>query len=106
VPVTAALVARGKTLFSADGCAACHSLDGTAGAGPSLKGAAGRTVKLTTGQTVTADDAYLEQSIANPDAQIVDGYRAGIMPAAIESLDLAGHPDDIRALIAFIKSQK
>lgn len=106
IAATPALVARGKTLYSSDGCSGCHSLTGSAGAGPSLKGTAGSTVTLTNGQTVTADDAYLLQSIADPDAQIVKGYRAGIMPAAIASFDLAGKPSDIRALVAFIKSQK
>lgn len=106
VPVSAALVARGKTLYSANGCSACHSLNGTPGAGPSLDGAAGRKVELTNGQTVTADDAYLQRAIADPDAQVVKGYRSGIMTPAIASFSLAGKPDDIRALVAFIKSQK
>lgn len=106
VPVTAALVAQGKSLYQSDGCSACHSLSGSAGAGPSFKGLAGSTVTLATGQSTTADDAYLERSIADPDAQIVKSYRAGIMPAAIASYGLASKPDDIRALVAFIKSQK
>ena len=55
---------------------------------------------------MTADDAYLEQSIADPDAQIVKGYPAGVMPAAVASFNLAGKPADLRALVAFIKSQK
>ncbi len=59
-----------------------------------------------TAQTVTADDAYLERSIADPDAQIVKGFTAGLMAPAIASFDLAHKPDDIRALVAFIKSQK
>lgn len=106
VAVTPALVARGKDLYTADGCSACHSLTGSAGVGPSFKGAGGSTVTLTSGQTVAADDAYLERSIADPDAQIVKGYRAGVMPAAISSYDLTAKPADIRALVAFIKSQK
>jgi mono/diheme cytochrome c family protein len=106
VPVTAALVARGQQLYTSDGCSGCHSLTGAPGAGPSLEGLATSTVKLVDGQTVTADDAYIERAITDPDAQIVDGYRAGIMPAAIASLALAGKPDDVRALVAFIKSRK
>jgi cytochrome c2 len=106
VPVTPALIARGKSLFAADGCSACHSLSGKAGAGPSLNGIAGDKVTLASGQTITADDAYLQQSIANPDAQVVKGYRAGVMPPAIASYELSAKPDDIRALVAFIKSQK
>jgi cytochrome c2 len=106
VPVTEALVAQGKSLFQSDGCASCHSLTGSAGVGPGLKGLAGSMVTLTTGAAVTADDAYLERSIADPDAQIVKGFRAGLMPGAIASFDLAGRPADIRSLVAFIKSQK
>jgi hypothetical protein len=60
---------------------------------------------LTTGQTVAADDGYLERSITDPDAQIVKGYRSGIMAPAIASLDLKAKPNDIRALVAFIKSK-
>jgi mono/diheme cytochrome c family protein len=106
VQVTPALVARGKALYTSDGCAACHSLTGTAGAGPSFKGLAGGTSTLTTGETVTADDAYLERSIADPDAQIVKGYHPGIMAPAIAGFGLDAKPDDIRALVAFIESQK
>jgi len=106
VQVTPALVARGKTLYMSDGCSSCHSLSGTPGAGPSFKGLAGGTSTLATGQTVTADDAYLERSIADPDAQVVKGYHAGIMGPAIAGFGLGAKPDDIRALVAFIKSQK
>jgi hypothetical protein len=61
---------------------------------------------LTSGQTVSADDTYLVKSIVAPDAQIVEGFRAGIMAPAIASYGLAGKPDDVRALVAFIKSKK
>lgn len=105
VEVTPALAARGKALYTSDGCSACHSLTGTPGAGPSFEGLAGGMSTLTTGQTVTADDAYLERSISDPDAQIVKGYQSGIMAPAIASIGLEAKPDDIRALVAFIKSQ-
>ncbi|MEO9174615.1 MAG: c-type cytochrome [Gaiellales bacterium] len=106
VTVTPALVSRGKTLFAADGCTACHSLAGKTGVGPPLNAIAGNKVTLATGQTITVDDAYLEQSIADPDAKIVKGYRDGVMSAAIASYNLNSKPDDIRALVALIKSQK
>jgi cytochrome c2 len=104
IPVTAAVVARGKALYAADGCAACHSLSGGSGVGPSLKGIAGNTVELANGQSVTANDAYLERSITDADAEIVKGYSEGVMPAAVAGYDLGGAPDDVRALVAFIKS--
>lgn len=106
VAVTAALVARGKTLYNSDGCAGCHSLSGAAGAGPTFKGLAGSTVTLSTGQAVTADDAYLERSITDPDAEIVKGFHPGLMGPAIAAQQLAKKPDDLRALVAFVKSQK
>lgn len=106
VPVTAALVAQGKGLYESDSCSSCHSLTGSPGSGPSFKGLAGSTVTLDTGQSVTADDAYLEKSIEDPDAEIVKGYHPGLMPAAIANYDLASKPADVRALVAFIKSQK
>jgi mono/diheme cytochrome c family protein len=106
VTATPALIAAGKTLYTSDNCSGCHSLTGAAGAGPSFKGLAGGATTLTSGKTVTADDAYLARSIADPDAEIVKGYTAGLMAPAIASFNLDQKPDDIRALIAFIKSQK
>jgi mono/diheme cytochrome c family protein len=106
VQVTVALVARGKTLYTSDGCSACHSLTGAAGAGPSFKGLAGGTSTLSTGEAVSADDASLERSITDPDAQIVKGYSQGIMAAAVAGFGLDAKPADVSALVAFIKSQK
>jgi len=103
---TPALIASGKTLYTSDSCSGCHSLTGAVGAGPSFKGLAGGTTTLSSGKTIIADDAYLARSIADPDAEIVKGYTAGLMTPAIASFDLAQKPDDIRALVAFIKSQK
>ncbi len=42
--------------------------------GPTLKGIYGRTVKLTDGSTVTADDAYVRESILKPSAKIVADF--------------------------------
>jgi mono/diheme cytochrome c family protein len=106
VQVTSALVARGKALYTSGGCSACHSLSGAPGAGPSFKGLAGGTSTLTTGQTVTVDDAYLERSITDPDAQVVKGYHQGIMAPVVAGLGLSAKPDELRALVAFIKSLK
>jgi cytochrome c2 len=105
VAVTPALVARGKQLYTADACSGCHSQTNAPGAGPGFGGLAGSTVTLTTGQTVTADDAYLQESITSPDAQVVKGYQP-IMAGAIGGFGLASKPDDVRALVAFIKSLK
>lgn len=106
VAVTPQLVAQGKTLFTADSCAGCHSLTGAAGAGPALDGIFGKTTKLVGGQSVKVDDAYLARAITDPDAQIVDGYHAGIMRPAIAGFGLDKKPDDVSALVAFLKSNR
>lgn len=98
--------ARGKGLFASLGCAACHSVDGGAGAGPTVKGLAGLAVELADGSTATADAAYLTTAIADPDAQVVKGYSAGIMSAATTPLGLDGKPQQIADLVAFIESLK
>ena len=52
----------------------CHSIDGSESIGPTFKGIFGRTVKLTNGSTVTANDAYLREAIIKPDASIVEKF--------------------------------
>lgn len=101
----AGTAARGKDLFTADGCGSCHSLDGTNGVGPTLQNLAGSTVTLSDGSTVTADGAYLAKSITDPDAEIVKGFQKGVMSAAISSFDLVSKPQDVAALVAYIKAQ-
>jgi cytochrome c oxidase subunit 2 len=68
----------GARLFKELACANCHKADNT-GRCPSLVGVYGSTVKLTTGGTVTADEAYIRESILQPNAKIVAGY-APAMP--------------------------
>lgn len=97
-------LARGRALYQVDGCAGCHSLNGTRLTGPSWKGLAGSQVKLSSGRTVTADDAYLAKHIAEPNALTVQGYPGQVMSQAIETLDLKDKPSDVRALVTFIDS--
>jgi cytochrome c oxidase subunit 2 len=61
------------------GCVACHSVDGSAGVGPTWLGLFGRQENLDDGTTILVDDAYLRESILYPNAQIVEGYLANIM---------------------------
>jgi mono/diheme cytochrome c family protein len=106
VPAGGGAAPRGKELFTADACSGCHSLDGSAGAGPTLAGLAGSKVTLDDGSTVTADDAYLARSITDPDAQIVKGYAKGVMSGAITSFGLSDKPKDVAALVALMKAQR
>jgi cytochrome c oxidase subunit 2 len=70
-PVAQAPVDPRFKLLEAKDCMTCHSIDGESGIGPTLKGIYGRTVKLAGGSTLTADDAYVRESILKPDAKIV-----------------------------------
>lgn len=101
----AQLVARGQQLANQFGCLGCHTTTGQPSAGPTWKGLAGHEVTLDNGQTVVADDAYLRESITNPDAKIVKGFSRGVMSAAITPYATQlQQPDNLEALIAYIKS--
>jgi cytochrome c2 len=101
---SAADVAKGKGLYTSLGCIGCHSIDGAAGTGPTWKGLAGSQVALADGTTATADAAYLERSIADPDAEVVKGFQPGIMTAVIKKGSVSD--PDIAALVAYIQSVK
>jgi cytochrome c oxidase subunit 2 len=97
-------VARGEALYASKGCKSCHSLDGSAGVGPTWKGLAGSRVKLADGKTVSADDRYLLRAIEDPNKQIVAGYKPGVMTATIPPGSIS--PADAKDLVAYIKSLK
>ena len=96
----------GEDLYRQYACASCHSLDGDDGTGPSFKGLAGSTVKLEGGKQVTADAAYLQKAITDPDADVTEGYNAGLMKASIDGFDLGSKPEDVKKLVEFIQSVK
>ena len=86
-------------LLEAKDCLTCHSVDGSEGIGPTLKGVYHRSTKLTTGSTVNADEAYLKESIVDPSAKIVVGYD-DVMPKPEIS------DDEVKAIIEYLKNLK
>ena len=88
----------GAKVFQASGCSACHLADGT-GLGPSLLGVFGQPVKLTTGETLTADDAYVRQHILTPKVTTVFGYKP-IMPSFQGQLT----EEQLNNVIAYIRA--
>jgi cytochrome c2 len=95
---------KGAQLFQSLGCSGCHSLSGAKLTGPPLNGVFGSKVQLSTGQSVTADDAYLLESILDPDKQIVKGFPKGIMSGTIRPGSVS--QPNAKALVVFIKSKK
>ncbi len=100
---------RGEVWYEQFGCNSCHSIDGTAVVGPSWLGLYGSDVHLESGETVTADDAYIRTAILQPNDQIVEGF-APVMPANFEDRfaeteeQYDGEVDIVADLIAFIKT--
>ena len=94
----------GMGLYVSLGCQGCHSLDGSPSSGPTFKGLFGSNVKLTNGQTVKADDAYLLEAIVDPDKEIVTGFQPGVMSAVIPKGQVS--EADAKMLVDFIKEQK
>jgi cytochrome c oxidase subunit 2 len=96
----------GEQLYRQYACAGCHSLNGDKGTGPTFKGLAGSTVTLAGGKQVKADAAYLEKAITDPDADVTEGYNAGLMTASIDGFDLESKPEDVKKLVEFIQGVK
>ena len=71
-------VAAGEKLFSDLTCNTCHMTE-SQGRGPMLRNLFNKPVELQNGQTVIADEAYLRESIVNPQAKVVAGFQP-IMP--------------------------
>jgi cytochrome c oxidase subunit 2 len=90
---------RGQQLAQQNGCTGCHTIDGAAAAGPTWQGLYGSEVTLADGSTVTADDAYITESIRDPGAKIHEGF-ANIMPTTFAGMS----DEDIAAIIAYIQT--
>jgi len=96
-------VERGKKWAAQFGCDACHSIDGTLKVGPSWKGLYGKQETLADGTTATADDGYLRESIVAPNAKVVQGFAAGVMPP---DFGQRMTEEQITDVIEYIKSLK
>ena len=94
------MATAGENLFQKLGCVSCHAQNDT-GRGPSLVGLLGKTVRLQSGASVTADEDYIRESILNPQAKIVAGYQP-IMPTFKGLIS----EDGIMQIIAYLKSLK
>ncbi len=92
------LAVTGQKLFSELGCVTCHRSD-TQGRGPNLVGVFGKPVLLEDGRTVAADENYVRESILEPGAKVVRGFKP-VMPTFQGQVS----DEQLNALIAYVKS--
>lgn len=93
---------KGQILFETRGCTGCHSLDASVIVGPSLKGIFMRETNIQGLGKVISDEAYIRNSILNPNRQIVEGFPAGVM---IPYKDILSE-DDVKEIILYLKEIK
>ena len=93
------LAGQGEKLFAQNGCSTCHLMD-QQGRCPVLKGLYNKPVQLADGRTVMADDAYIRESILEPNIKIVSGFEPNIMPNFKGQLS----EEQVIQLIAYIKT--
>ena len=86
---------EGRQIARRSGCAACHGGDGQGGVGPAWAGDLGKQIELSDGSTVTVDDAYLRRSIAEPSAQVHDGFTVSMPKNQLTE-------DEIDKVVAYI----
>jgi cytochrome c oxidase subunit 2 len=89
----------GEQLFTELQCASCHRSGAEPARCPQLGGLFGQRVQLAGGQQVTADEAYIRESILRPAAKVVAGFEA-VMPPYENRLS----EEEVLQLIAYIKS--
>ena len=93
---------RGQQLVKVNACLGCHSIDGSSNVGPTWFGLFGSQVTLSDGTTVTADEAFIAESILNPQATIVAGFENQLMPNVYSTFT----EEDLANIIAYIKTLK
>jgi cytochrome c2 len=101
VAETAASAEKGREIFQKMACAGCHS-EGTRTKGmygPPFQNLYKSERHFDDGCKVTADEAYLRESILTPSKRIVKGYNEE-MPSFVGVLS----DNDIESVILFIKS--
>ncbi len=97
-PSSGSLASNGQQLFQQLGCVTCHRSD-TQARGPNLAGVFGKPVQLDDGRTVVADENYIRESILNPGAKVVSGFKP-IMPTFQGQVS----EESLMALVAYVKS--
>lgn len=104
------VTARGRQVFIDNGCGGCHVLDDANGAGvtgPQLNDigtvAAERIEAPDYEGEATSAEEYIHESIVAPNAYVVEGYPANVMPQTFEETIPEG---DLDALVEYLSAQQ
>ena len=88
----------GKRMYMTQGCAQCHSVDGSKVIGPSWLNLYGMTQEMNDGSKVVIDDAFIHGFLPNPVARWPVGYQP-VMPPYPQL-----KPAQVNGIIAYMKS--
>jgi len=107
-PVDGSLAFKGWQHFQRLQCQSCHTPNAASGTNlhpraPSLEGLYGQTVPLDGGGSAVADEAYLRESIVNPRAKVVEGWKP-VMPGNYESQVTEEELAQVVAYIRWLKA--
>ena len=106
-PVDGSAAHRGWQHFQRLQCQSCHTPNAAAGTklhprAPSLEGLFDREVPLDGGGSVRADEDYIRESIINPRAKVVEGWRP-VMPGNYHDQVTEEELTDVIAYIKWLK---
>ncbi len=100
---TLPLAQKGEKLFQIKACSGCHSVaDKSVKAGPSLYQKFGTEEELADGSKANVDESYIRESILAPNAKVVKGFNAGVMPTFQGQIS----EEELAALIEYVKTIK
>lgn len=99
IPPATSAPSSGSDLVAKYACTACHSLDGSPMTGPTFKGLYGSKRILADGTSVTADEAYLTESIDKPAAKVVKGFDPVMPPMPIP-------PNEVHQIVEYLETLK
>ncbi len=93
------MVTQGKRLAAEQGCFKCHSANGETHIGPSWLNMYGAKHKMQDGEELLVDEAYITESMMDPNAKQLAGYKL-VMPTYFGKLQAT----ETAAIVEYIKS--
>jgi cytochrome c oxidase subunit II len=93
------MVTQGKRIAAEQGCFKCHSIDGETHIGPTWLNLYRSKHKMQDGEEVLVDEAYMTESMMDPNARQLAGYKL-VMPSYLGKMTAT----DTAAVVEYIKS--